>query len=385
MQAGEPGPGYRLAVFTYRLREPDMDDPASKEPDSRIREPAPIGMRIASAMQHLGVQGIPRNYELFYDALTGANAQLNADFWALGRNVTQENLDTLYEKYYENRDGHLLIERVQAVLDEKIRVVLETLKDEQNSTAAYGELLDSAVHDESEGAERAPEKFLNVIDTLVSATGSTLDRADQPLSAIMENLSELESLRSTLDEYKQLAETDPLTGVYNRRAFDDQLAHIATAKTDTAALLIIDIDHFKTINDSYGHPFGDVVIRDVARLIRFNVRDDIFVARAGGEEFAVLLPGVRAAAAIAVAKRLCSAVENSEFSHDEIEVPSGQITVSVGVCSMPPAGSGADLYMKADQALYLSKKNGRNRVTLFEADDEPAIDNWRNHDAAHWL
>ncbi len=345
-----------------------MSDPTANKRNVDAKTPAPIGPRIISAMQHLGVQGSPKNYELFYDALTGINTELNSDFWALGRDVTQEQLDALYEKHYGNHDGHLLIGRVRDMLDEKIRMMIDVLQNEQNSMSAYGEILDEAAQSVSANEAGASENFMRAIETLTNATGQTLGRAQQPLSSLIENLNELEALKSDLEEYKQLAETDSLTGAWNRRAFDDCLATAGTAKRKKAALLIIDIDHFKSINDTYGHPFGDVVIRDVARLIRFNCRDDVFVARAGGEEFAVLLFDAEVASAATVADRLLKAVENNRFSHEEIAVEPGRVTISVGVCSMPPAKTGADLYALADQALYLSKKNGRNRVTLHEAD-----------------
>ncbi len=363
-----------------------MDEIADKQSIPRPRKPAPIGQRIANAMQRLGVQGIPRNYELFYDALTGTNAELNSDFWGLGCEVSQERLDELYAKHYGNRDGHAVVERVRAVLDEKIRHIIEVLKDEQNSMPELGDRSEKGGRGAHESENGIPDKLRPVIDTLVRATGSTLNDAQQPLASMIENLNELESLKSALDEYKHLAETDPLTGVWNRRAFDDRLAKVGTAELENAALLIIDIDHFKQVNDSYGHPFGDAVIRDVARLIRFNMRDDAAVARTGGEEFAVLLPQADPAAALRIARRLREAVERSGFRHAGLEVPAGRIAVSVGVSSMPPASSGADLYMKADQALYASKNLGRNRVTLFDANFKNAAKAENSlHAVANWL
>ena len=341
-----------------------MDAIGAKQSSQCDRKSAPMGLRIANAMQKLGVQGIPRNYELFYDALTGINAELNSDFWALGCEVSQERLDELYVKHYGKRDGYAVVERVRAVLDEKIRLVIDVLKDERDAIASPG--------NEPGDIGGIPDKFRPVIDTLVSATGSTLDHVRQPLTQMMENLNELEALKTELDEYKRLAQTDPLTGLWNRRTFDERLGGVGKAGQDHAALLIVDIDHFKQINDTYGHPFGDAVIRDVARLIRFNARDNATVARTGGEEFAVLLPQTGTAAALPAAIRLREAVESSGFSHAGIAVPAGRIAVSVGVCSMPPAISGADLYAKADQALYLSKKSGRNRVTAFEAENAAA-------------
>lgn len=338
----------------------------TKSAAESVSQPVPIGLRVANAMHKLGVYGLPRNYELFYDALTGANAELNAEFWKLGRTPNQEKLDELYARFYKHNNDHEFVERTREVLENHLGDAIEMLKAEQSSISAYGRVLDKTANTvETDMKEMSPVVFLRIVEVLANATGSTLKQGRNALMTMIEKSGELESMKQELEEYKQLVDTDPLTGVWNRRAFDNKMTEIDKGNRKKTALLIIDIDHFKTINDKYGHPFGDVIIRDTAQTISSKLRHDVFVARTGGEEFAVLLDSADAALGDKIADRLVQAIREAEFTHEGVNLPSGNVTVSIGVCSMPPATSGADLYSKADQALYESKKKGRDCKTVF--------------------
>jgi diguanylate cyclase (GGDEF)-like protein len=124
---------------------------------------------------------------------------------------------------------------------------------------------------------------------------------------------------------------------------------------------MLDIDHFKAVNDTYGHPAGDSVLKDVAGLVRRSVRDVDICGRYGGEEFVVLLPQTPLEGALLVAERMREAVRSKAF---DLRGESCQVTVSMGVAVSPVNGTDAiKLIAAADEALYLSKKNGRDRVT----------------------
>lgn len=173
--------------------------------------------------------------------------------------------------------------------------------------------------------------------------------------------------RSTRDsnlELNALANTDGLTGLLNARAAHERLAiEMENAHSVHAPLscLLIDIDHFKKINDTYGHPFGDAVLARVAAVLRRQVRRLDMVGRLGGEEFLVIMPGTKQEAAQAAAERIRSAMEREPFAQGETSV---QVTVSLGVVRFPAAGlrSKDDLLRAVDEALYAAKSAGRNRV-----------------------
>ena len=173
-------------------------------------------------------------------------------------------------------------------------------------------------------------------------------------------------LGDTLGQLRQLATTDQLTGLLNRREFDRLLVEEVerTRRFERPlALVLIDLDHFKSINDRHGHPAGDTVLRTVATRITETVRSLDRVARIGGEEFAVLLMETSVEEAMAAAQRLIEVMRGAPMAvSDEVRLP---VTISAGVAVAPThAKESAALIEAADKALYTAKRNGRNRVVL---------------------
>ncbi|MEY3774205.1 MAG: hypothetical protein RLZZ129_985 [Verrucomicrobiota bacterium] len=173
-------------------------------------------------------------------------------------------------------------------------------------------------------------------------------------------------LGDTLEELRRLATRDQLTGLFNRREFERML-QVQKSQADSAktefSLVLVDIDHFKRVNDQHGHPAGDEDLREIARRLLGAVRGNDQVARIGGEEFAVTMPGTPKQAAAAVARRLSESVRSRPIVVREgLELP---ITLSVGVANHPADVSAkADIVMAADKALYEAKTAGRDRVVL---------------------
>ena len=174
---------------------------------------------------------------------------------------------------------------------------------------------------------------------------------------------ELERLNKHLAE---LATIDPLTQVANRRAVEQRLAHEFQRERrykHPLACILIDIDHFKSVNDNYGHPIGDKVLVEVAAAIRESIRATDLVARFGGEEFIVLAPETTTAAALMVAERIRRAITDKTTDKTDQGLP--VVTASVGVaCTEAEVGDENELLAKADAALYRAKHEGRNRVVV---------------------
>ncbi|CAL4867257.1 Response regulator PleD [Asticcacaulis sp. MM231] len=180
-------------------------------------------------------------------------------------------------------------------------------------------------------------------------------------------------LRNSLDRSLEMAVTDPLTGLNNRRFLDHQLSmamarHITSkdAEADIVSLLMLDIDFFKRVNDTYGHDAGDEVIREFARRLSLNVRAIDMPCRFGGEEFVVLMPGTDQADAVHIAERVRSQVADTPFVlADGRELA---VTVSVGVATSRGVGDAPESLLKrADEGVYEAKQSGRNRVIVRSA------------------
>ena len=159
--------------------------------------------------------------------------------------------------------------------------------------------------------------------------------------------------------------TDPLTGLHNLRYFQDRLqSEILRAQRyhHSFCLIIVDIDHFKNFNDKNGHQKGNILLKEIAGIIRKSVRSEGVTARYGGEEFALILPETGTDGGKVVAERIRKAIETADFPGQDTQ-PRGRLTVSVGGAAFPQGGSTAvSLFEKADQALYKAKNTGRNRV-----------------------
>lgn len=208
----------------------------------------------------------------------------------------------------------------------------------------------------------AKDKLLGTLNVSRSEPESFSDK-DFELFVNLANQAAIAIDNARLYRY---AVTDEMTRLYNHRYFQQRLdeeLQRADRYENFVSLIILDVDHFKNFNDTYGHPEGDRVLKTVARLIEKSVREVDIPARYGGEEFVVICPEKNGEGSLIPAERIRSAIENYDFRIDGRKVP---ITVSLGVACYPDqAHSKAEVIQKADFALYYSKHHGRNQATLF--------------------
>jgi two-component system cell cycle response regulator len=178
-----------------------------------------------------------------------------------------------------------------------------------------------------------------------------------------------DSLREKVQQSIELALFDPLTGLNNRRFMENHLATMldnARMRRAPLTLMILDIDHFKQVNDTYGHDCGDEVLKGFADRLRGIIRGGDLLCRLGGEEFVIVMPGVSVQAATRIAERARLAVQQEQFVIDAAGrmIP---VTVSIGLAERGVEGDAGSLYRRADQALYRAKAEGRNRVSAAAA------------------
>ena len=189
---------------------------------------------------------------------------------------------------------------------------------------------------------------------------------NEKLEKELEHTTEIvNKLKKDLENIRQEALTDGLTGLANRKSFDTSIDEIQlTARTEDKpfSLMMMDIDHFKTFNDNYGHQVGDQVIRLVSRTLIDGVKGRDIAARYGGEEFAVILPETPLEGAVRVAETLRVAIADKEIVNRSTGNKLGQITVSIGVAEYSDGETVHDMIERADEALYAAKHNGRNQV-----------------------
>lgn len=202
---------------------------------------------------------------------------------------------------------------------------------------------------------------------------AAIQTRNSALEARFEAMQEkLDTVQRELDTVRSEASTDPLTGLANRRLFEQCLSEFVARAAATRAQLILivcDIDDFKRFNDMHGHLVGDQVLRYVARVLLAQVRDGDVVARCGGEEFAVILPDCELDGALAIAERIRATLAGKVITKRSTKERIGSVSLSLGVQPFRPGMAAADFFDAADKLLYTAKRTGKNRVATV---DEPA-------------
>ncbi|MGZ3772585.1 MAG: GGDEF domain-containing protein [Bdellovibrio sp.] len=221
---------------------------------------------------------------------------------------------------------------------------------------------------ESNSIEELRTKSRDFINFYLKHQSAHNERRSKRMDSIKKNLS---TIKRQLMEANQTMRKDHLTGAHNRRSYDEQVRRylqLHEIDKDPVSLILLDIDFFKKINDSYGHDIGDFVLKECVRLLQESfTREEDFIARVGGEEFAVILPGCNCETAVKMAEEAMARIRKEVFVHEKFQI---RFTISLGIAEIAPDESTDSWYKRADEALYESKQTGRNKWTLAKV---PAI------------
>ena len=314
----------------------------------------------------------PISYAVWYEYVSGANAPLKREIDArqqAGHPLSDATTVELFRRHVADVDEATL-NRLQLELQRLLSETAESARHSQQGAADYGVTLDQFSQALSTRGERDPNDPLEQTLSLVTQHTVQIKATIAELQdALHGSRSEIEQLRTELDRLREDVHTDALSGLLNRRAFDQTLqalVDLAKAEESPLCLVMIDIDGFKSINDTYGHLFGDRVIRAVAQVLKASIKGRDVAVRYGGEEFALLLPQTPVAGARALAEHIRATIEKARIRRQASEQSVGNVTVSAGI-SLYRIGESAEVFIaRADQALYVSKSRGKNCVTVGE-------------------
>ena len=316
---------------------------------------------------------IPRNYEIWYVCATGYNSPLNKIInETLARNgkLTEADLEQIYETYLSQIKTTDRIDKVGARVIGEIDDVMKLINDALGLSASFDDSLSGAAQKLSLAEDRDQVKA--IVDSLVKSTREMRDTNQALESRLTLSKTEISNLQQSLEAIRAESLTDPLTGLGNRKYFDRAIEvalQNALASGEPLSLLMFDIDHFKSFNDSYGHLTGDQVLRLVGMSLKQTIKGQDITARYGGEEFAVALPNTALRQALTVADHIRRAVMSKELKKKSTGEILGRVTISVGVSILKPGDDTDSLIERADACLYAAKRNGRNRV-ICETDPE---------------
>jgi len=332
------------------------------EPDQSGQEPS-IFQRVGAFLQQNLLEPTPPHYELVYGYILETDRRLvDAVDRAIVREglLTAEAADLILAEVRTDMSAEFLanlVDKAQAGLSD----IAGLAKQSGADAKAYGQALESKVADlqgdDSEGAVKA----------LVQLTSSMIERTKAAEQQLRDAGKQMTQLRGSLAEARRIAESDALTGLANRRAFENKLRRAVAQARETGkplALAFCDIDHFKVINDTHGHDVGDRILKFVAQRLASASGNNCFVARHGGEEFVMLFEASTAEAAARIVNEVRADLEERRLVAKQSGEPIGQVSFSAGVASLGPKENGRQMLRTADQALYRAKREGRNRVVV---------------------
>ncbi len=320
---------------------------------------------------------VPRNYEIWYVYAAGFNAPLNRiinETLERQGKLSETDLDQIYDTYLSHVKSTDRIEKVGSRVVHEIEDVMSLITDALGMSASYDDSLSGATQKLSTAQNRDQVKA--VIEQLVASTKEMRDTNKALEDRLSLSRQEITNLQQNLEAIRVETLTDPLTTLGNRKYFDRALAaavQSAAACGEPLSLLMLDIDHFKSFNDNYGHLTGDQVLRLVAMSLKQTIKGQDLTARYGGEEFAVVLPATALRQALTVADHIRRAVMSKELKKKSTGEILGRVTISIGVAMLQPGDSQDTLIERADACLYAAKRSGRNRV-ICETDPEYAAD-----------
>jgi diguanylate cyclase len=321
---------------------------------------------------------VPRNYEIWYVYATGYNSALNKIInETLARNgkLTEADLEQIYETYLSHIKTTDRIDKVGSRVIGEIDDVMKLISDALGMSASYDASL-SGANKKLESVQNR-DQLKKIVESLVKSTREMQDTNKALEQRLTLSKSEISNLQQSLEAIRAESLTDPLTGLGNRKYFDrsiEMAVQSALANGEPLSLLMFDIDHFKSFNDSYGHLTGDQVLRLVGLSLKQTIKGQDITARYGGEEFAVVLPNTALRQALTVADHIRRAVMSKELKKKSTGEILGRVTISVGVSMLKPDDDTDSLIERADACLYAAKRNGRNRV-ICEADPEYVAEN----------
>jgi diguanylate cyclase (GGDEF)-like protein len=342
---------------------------SAPQPQRDAQRPAPISdiQRISQHIARLGVSGLPRNYELFHEAIIGQNAALAQDIASLGAAPRQPSLDELGLKYRLVSHCGLVGDTSQAEMSKMLRDAVERLSESLRQKQSFMRAAETALKSISGNPDQSLSSFMTEMDYLSTSLQDLLTSDTDLEQKLRHDVDRMEALERGVAAAQSASSTDRLTGLPNRTALNRTVLELYEREEGSAgnALIVLDVDDFKALNSRYGTQTGSRLLKKLADLFRKSIKKHDFVARTDGDEFTFLFANVGMQEAMAIADRLRNSVEESVVFATSDNAPNAKLTVSLGVALSADAGTASQLQANARIALHAAQSNRRLPVQAF--------------------
>jgi diguanylate cyclase len=339
---------------------------------SRVKKEADINesaetLRIAlPLMTRHKIPTTPENYAVWFHYVSNDRPELNKyiDRMLEQKTPFSEGINELiHQQFISNRETQQA-EQVRKRIASALAEATAELKHTGIEADRYRKVLGN--FDKSCESAESLSDIYGMLNTVLEETHSMQQSMEQLQQDIIAKSEDMDKLKQELEQVRKQASTDALTGLYNRATFFNSMETI-DADSDPAVnpycVAMFDIDHFKRVNDTFGHLVGDKVIRFVADSLRQSIKGQDCAARYGGEEYALMLPNTGLENAVTLCNKIREHIAKTNLVKSGTRESLGQITISAGVAENRAGEDRMELLARADKALYHSKENGRNRVT----------------------
>ncbi|CCQ72481.1 diguanylate cyclase [Magnetospira sp. QH-2] len=335
-------------------------------PSDDFNQVAETAWAAVEHMAKLKVEPSPNNFSVWYHYHVGDMPDLRRTLDILldnNQDFTPDRNADIHRKFFTTDEERASVRSASDELEAQISKVLTYMAEMGGSAKDYGETLQS--HSEQISQAGGPDDLGSAITSILEATREMEAQNEALEKQLAASGQQVDQLRTDLDKMRHEALTDGLTGIPNRKVFDAALRTAATEAMEEGGeltLLMIDIDHFKRFNDTYGHQIGDQVLKVLAQVLTSSIKGQDTAARYGGEEFGIILPATSLIGAKKVGEAVCDKIRNKSLVNRKTGKKMGRLSVSIGVSLFQYGEPLGQLVERADACLYAAKGRGRDMV-----------------------
>jgi len=335
-------------------------------PNKSTREIGQIAREAFVWLRKYHLVASPLNYTLAYCIVTQTPPQVESEIQKklrLNNQLTELDMLCIYQLCFQE-NPNTLNKGDMEIFNKLLSGITQTVSESSTSLASFDSELGGSLSKLNQGTP-SPIETQQVISQLISETKLMKKKTHKLNMALEKSQREALELKEKFDRASIEAKHDELTTLVNRRGLQEAFTQFSEHAEDCLPLfcLMLDIDHFKTVNDSYGHPFGDIVLQAVAVKMKLALSHDYVAARYGGEEFCILLLKTEFEEAMSIAENIRASVRNIKIIHPQKKISVDGFSVSIGMTLYQPHELFIQLIDRADKYLYRSKHGGRNRIT----------------------
>lgn len=344
---------------------------AEKQTDSKSEVEYATAFALAKeALTYIGTfktPPTPEVYEVWYRFAEGGNEAINDQLRHavnVAKSVSKNQLEQLKQQFLNESDGAIANELFSESLSVQIEGLQALLSSQQGANDEFGESIAKA--SSTLGETVVPDQIQSCLRTVLEKNESMQQRLASMDAKLVESRSQIEVLREGLTESQKAMLIDPLTGIGNRRFFDTMMGKAFAGSRERESiqfLMLVDLDNFKDVNDTYGHAVGDAVLRFVAKKMQ-RLAADASIARYGGDEFAVFVDAEEADSAQTLANCFCECFSSNTIVLERTGERVSGLSVSIGAALLRADDTCESWFERADKLLYSAKDGGRNRASI---------------------